>query len=134
MSTMQKQRAGPVLAPGRSLPPADAAGARLAILDDPVGSFGRVSVWRSLGDYLPNDDEPQPDELATVSFTLALASAATAVAEYASDKIASLHGRQLVNDSIAHVATELRAMARGLDITTGERLPRDPGADLVPGL
>ena len=54
-------------------PPSDAAAARLAILDGPVGSFGRVSVWRSLEDYLPDVDEPQPEELATPSFTLALA-------------------------------------------------------------
>ena len=56
------------------LPPADAAAARPAILDGPVGSFGRVSVWRSLGDCLPDVDGPRPEELATPSFTLALAS------------------------------------------------------------
>ena len=115
------------------LPPADAAAARLAILDGPVGSFDRVSVWRSIGDYLP-DDEPQPEELATAAFTAAMASAATALTEYASDKIAGLHGRRAVNDSIAHVAVELRALARGIDMATGELLPRDPGDDLARGL
>ena len=116
------------------LPPADAAAARLAILDGPVGSFDRVSVWRSIGDYLPDNDEPQPDELATASFAAAMASAATALTEHASDKIAGLHGRRAVNDSIAHVAVELRALARGIDMATGELLPRDPGDDLARGL
>ena len=117
-----------------ALGPEDRAAARGAVLTGAVRTFDAVSVWRSLGDYYPDPDQPQPDQPATVSFTTAIAAAAATVCEHASDKIARLRGRQPVNDSIAHVVTELRSMARGTDIATGELRPRGPGDDLVPGL
>ena len=57
-------------------------------------TFDAVSVWRSLDDYYPDPDEPQ---LATVSFTTAIAAAAATVCEHASDKIARLRGRRAVS-------------------------------------
>ena len=116
------------------LPPADEAAARTAIIDSAIGSFDRVSVWRTIGDYLPDDDEPQPEDLATVSFTAAMASAATALSEFASNKIAGLHGRREINDSIAVITIELRARARSIDIATGEPKPGAAIDDQVPGL
>ena len=93
-----------------------------------------VVAWRTLGDYLPDPDEPQPEDLATVAYTTAIAAAAAAAAQHAGDQLARLHGRRGVNDSIDQAVVELRALARGLDITTGEPQPPGPGDDLVPGL
>ena len=92
-----------------------------------------VVAWRTLGDYFPDPDEPQPEDLATVAYTTAIASAAAASAGYVNDKLARLHGRRAVNDSIDQALTELRAIARGVDITTGEPLPPDPGDDPTRG-
>ena len=93
-----------------------------------------VIAWRTLGDYMADPGEPQAEDLATPAYTAAIAAAAAASAGYASDKLARLHGRRTVNDTIDGALTELRALARGIDITTGEPLQRDPGGDLARGL
>ena len=86
-----------------------------------------VVAWRTLGDYFPAPDDPQPEDLATVAYTTAIAAAAAAAAQHAGDKLARLHGRRAVNDSIDRAVVELRALARGIDIATGEPQPRAPG-------
>lgn len=116
------------------LPDSDAAAARLAIVDTAVGSFARVSLWRTLGDYMPdNDDELQAEDIATPTFTVALVSAAAALTDHASGRITAVHGRSGINDSIDETVTELRSMVRDVDITTGERLPRQRD-DLATGI
>lgn len=92
-----------------------------------------VNAWRTLGDYMADPGEPQAEDLATVAYTAAIVSAAAASAGYASDKLTRRHGRRPVNDTIDEALTELRALAREVDITTGEPLPPDPGDDLTRG-
>ena len=89
-----------------------------------------VSAWRTLGDYQPGPDEPHPHELATT----AVAAAAAAAAGYAADKMASLHGRRVVSDSIDALTAELRQLAVTVDIATGGPPQPDPGTDLSAGL
>ena len=93
-----------------------------------------VSAWRTLGDYQPGPDEPHPHELATAAYTTAVAAAAAAAAGYAADKMASLHGRRVVNDSIDALTGELRQLAVTVDIATGEPPQPDPGTDLSAAL
>ena len=105
------------------LPDSDAAAAQSVIVDTAVGSFARVSLWRTLGDYMPdNDDELQAEEIATPAFTVALVSAAVALTDHASTRIAAVHGRLGINDSIDEIVAELRGMVSDVDIATGERL------------
>lgn len=92
-----------------------------------------VNAWRTLGDYMADPGEPQAEDLATVAYTAAIVSAAAVSAGYASDKLTRLHGRRPVNDTTDEALTELRVLAREVDITTGETLPPDPGDNLVRG-
>lgn len=113
------------------LPEDDQAAAGLVFVG-PV-TAQNVSAWRTLGDYQPGPDEPHPRELATAAYTTAVAAAAAATAGYAADKMAGLHGRRAVNDSIDWLTAELRQLAATVDITTGELLPAEPGTDLSAG-
>ena len=67
-----------------------------------------VNAWRTRGDYMADPGEPQAEDLATVAYTGAIVSAAAASASYTSDKLAGLHGRRPVNDTIDQALTELR--------------------------
>ena len=89
-----------------------------------------VSAWRTLGDYQPGPDEPHPHDLATAAYTTAVAAAAAAAAGYAADRMATLHGRRVVNDSIDRLTAELRQLAATVDIATGEPPQPDPETDL----
>ena len=111
--------------------PADANTAR-RILVHPA-TFESVAAWRTLGDYQPRPDQPQPQELATSSYVSAVAEAAVAVAEYASDKMGLLHGPRPVNDSIAATLSELRDLA-GIDTATGEPALPEPVKDTGLGI
>ena len=84
-----------------------------------------VIAWRTLSDYIADPGEPQAEDLATPAYTAAIVAAAAASAGYASAKLARLHGLRPVNDTIDEALTELRTLARGVDIATGETLPRD---------
>ena len=79
-----------------------------------------VSAWRTLGDYQPDPDESHPHELATAAYTTAVAAAAASAAGYAADKMANLHGRRVVNDSIDVLTGELHQLAVTIDIATSE--------------
>lgn len=91
-----------------------------------------VSEWRTQGDYQPDPGKPHPYELATAAYTTAIAAAAAAAAGYAADRMARLHGRRTVNDSIDRLTAELRRLTATINIATGE--PIDPGIGLTPGL
>lgn len=117
-------RIGPIV---DMLPEADQAAAG-SILAGPV-TAENVSAWRTLSDYQPGPDEPHPHELATAAYTTALGAAATAAAGHAADRMAALHGRRAVNDSIDRLAAELRQLAAAVDIATGEPAQPDPGTD-----
>ena len=110
------------------LPKGDQVAAGL-IFAGPV-TAQNVSAWRTLGDYQPGPDEPHPHELATAAYTTAVAAAAAAAAGHAADKMASLHGRRVVSDSIDALTAELRQLAVTVDIATGEPPQPDPGTDL----
>ena len=106
------------------LPEDDRTAASL-ILAGPVTAHS-VGAWRTLGDYQPDPGEPHPYELATVAYTAAVASAAAAAAGYAADKMARLHGRRAVNDSIDALTGELRQLAETINIATGEHQVPEP--------
>ena len=106
--------------------PEDDRVAASVIFTGPVTAHN-VSAWRTLGDYHPGPEQPHSHELATAAYTTAIAAAAAAAADYAADKMARLHGRRAVNDSIDRLTAELRQLAATADIATGGPPPPDPG-------
>lgn len=94
------------------LPGEDQAAARALILRDEV-TFDDVTTWRAIGRADGNDRRgfrmmPDATKIATAAGAEALTAAAMGVLEYASDKIARLHGRRPVNDRITWALQLLR--------------------------
>ena len=90
----------------------DQAAARSLILSDEV-TFDDVTTWRAIRRADGNDHRwfrmmPDAKKIATAAGAEALAAAAMGVLEYASDKIARLHGRRPVNDRITRALKLLR--------------------------
>ena len=75
------------------------------VLSDLV-TFDDVTMWRAIRRAGGNDHRwfrmmPDAKKIATAESVEALAAAAMGAIEYASDKIARLHGRRRTNDRIA---------------------------------
>ena len=90
------------------LPGDDRAAARALVLSDGLRTYDEVTLWRAL-DAADYDDRkrlglPTPSDIATATVAVALTAAALDTLEYASDKIARLHGRRQVNDTIGLAA------------------------------
>jgi len=79
-------------------------------------AFDEVTMWRASRRAFGNEHRwwrmmPEADKIATAESAEALTAAAIGVVEYASDKIARLHGRRQVNDWITRDLKRLRRKA-----------------------
>ena len=79
-------------------------------------TFDDVTMWRASRRAFGNEHRwwrmmPEADKIATAESAEALTAAAIGVVEYASDKIARLHGRHQVNDWITRDLKRLRRKA-----------------------